>query len=137
MRRRFHEANIVAVPCKRAQQASLKCWDLLGQKFDRFQTVSNKCQQVPTLLWFHVNGCNKSQHCWTQQCWVLLANNVASICMGLYSEAPIPFHPVGTGKSRIPQEFIGGKTLKPIISPNHRQWPPNCVQTHTSDNCGK
>ena len=43
----------------------------------------NKRQQVPTLLWFHANGRNKSQHCWAQQCWVLLANNVGSVCMGL------------------------------------------------------
>ena len=62
-----------------------KCWDLLGQKFDWFQTVRNKCQQVPTLWWFHANGHNKSQHCWAQQCWVLLANNVVSVCMGLYA----------------------------------------------------
>ena len=32
--------------------------------------VSNYTQQVPTLLWFHANGRNKSQHCWAQQCWV-------------------------------------------------------------------
>ena len=41
-------------------------------------------QQVPTLLWFHANGRNKSQHCWVQQYWVLLANNVGSVCMGFY-----------------------------------------------------
>ena len=40
---------------------------------------NSKIQQVPTLLWFHASGRNKSQHCW-----VLLANNVGSICMGLY-----------------------------------------------------
>ena len=41
--------------------------ELVGhKKFDRFQTVRNKCQQVPTLLWFHANGRNKSQHCC---CW--------------------------------------------------------------------
>ena len=28
------------------------------KKFDRFQTIRNKCQQVPTLLWFHANGRN-------------------------------------------------------------------------------
>ena len=44
----------------------------------------NKCQQqLPTLLWFHANGRNNSQHCWAQRCWVLLANNVVSVCMGL------------------------------------------------------
>ena len=73
---------------------SQHCWGLLANNvvsvcmdrrvfFDRFPTVRNKCQQVPTLLWFHANGCNKSQHCWAQQCCVLLANNVGSVCMGL------------------------------------------------------
>ena len=33
--------------------------------------------------------------------------------------------------------FLRGETLKAIISPNHLQWPPNCIKTHTSDNCGK
>ena len=33
-----------------------KCWDLLRQKFDWFQTIYT--QQVPTLLWFHANGRN-------------------------------------------------------------------------------
>ena len=33
--------------------------------------------------------------------------------------------------------FLRGETLKAIISPNHLQWPPNCEQIHTSDNCGK
>ena len=41
-------ANIVRVPCKRAYASPVteqsKCWDLLGQKFDQFQTVRNKCQ---------------------------------------------------------------------------------------------
>ena len=36
-----------------------KYWDLLGQKFDRFQTARYKCQQVLALLWFHANGRNK------------------------------------------------------------------------------
>ena len=27
--------------------------------------------------------------------------------------------------------FLRGETLKATISPNHLQWPPNCVQTHT------
>ena len=42
----------------------------LRQTFDRFQTVRNKCQQVLTLLWFHANGRNKSQHCWAKKCGV-------------------------------------------------------------------
>ena len=31
----------------------------------------------------HANGRNKSQHCWAQQCWVLLVNNVGSVCISL------------------------------------------------------
>ena len=83
-RRRFHEANIVVVSCKQAQHC---CATLGGSQNDRnvgtccaksltgFQTVRNKW---PTLLWFHANGRNKSQHCWP--------NNVASVCMGLKGE---------------------------------------------------
>ena len=33
--------------------------------------------------------------------------------------------------------FLRGETLKAIISQNHLQWPQNCIQTHTSNNCGK
>ena len=67
-------------PCKRTRQVPTTpnivgcCWRTMlrsfawAQKFDRFQTIRNKCQQVPTLLWFHANGRNKSQHCWAQQC---------------------------------------------------------------------
>ena len=60
----------------------------LGLTLDRFQTIRNKCQQVPTLLWFHAKERNKSQHCWAQQCWVLLANDVGSVCIGL--KGPFP-----------------------------------------------
>ena len=55
---------------------SQHCWVLMAnnvasvcmglKKFDRFQTIRNKCQQKPTLLWFHANGCNKSQQCWAR-----------------------------------------------------------------------
>ena len=43
---------------------------LVAPKFDRFQTIRNKCQQVPTLLWFHANGYmqhnmpNNTACCW-------------------------------------------------------------------------
>ena len=49
-----------------------KCWELLAENFDLFQTLRNNTQQHPTT-------CN------IQQCWELLANNVASFCTGLYS----------------------------------------------------
>ena len=85
-------ADVVAVPCKRAQHccATLRrsqnsrnvgtCWAKSLPGFKLYATTANKCK---TLLWFHANGRNKSQHCWAQQCWVLLANNVGSVCMGL------------------------------------------------------
>ena len=73
--------------------------------------VRNKCQQLPTLLGvvgqpccvrlhgpkslagfkLYATSANKCQHCCgsmktdaTSQCLVLLANNVGSVCMGLY-----------------------------------------------------
>ena len=61
----------------------LKCWHLLALKFDQFQTSSKHFQQVAAT-------CNNTQHgvqtlatCWAQQCCVLLANNVASVCTSL------------------------------------------------------
>ena len=46
--------------CASAITEQKKCWELLAQKFDRFQLVAN--------------GHNNSQ-----QCWVLLDNKVASV----------------------------------------------------------
>ena len=67
-----NERNIVALRFAGRRLVGPKVWP-----------VSNCMQPVPTLLWFHANGRNKSQHCWSQHCWVLLANNVTSVCMGL------------------------------------------------------
>ena len=50
-----------------------KCWELLAEKFDRFQTLRNNMQQ----------GVQTDGTCNIQQCWELLANNVASVCTGL------------------------------------------------------
>ena len=72
--RRFHEANIGQHCCGSMQTGATllryaspfteqqKCWDLLGQKFDRFQTVRNKCQQLPTLLWFFSMQTDATSH---------------------------------------------------------------------------
>ena len=49
-----------------------KCWELLAEKFDRFQTLRNNMQQ----------GVQTDATCIIQQCWELLANNVASLCTG-------------------------------------------------------
>ena len=48
-----------------------KCWELLAEKFDRFQTLRNNIQQ----------GVQTDATCNIQQCWELLVNNVASVCL--------------------------------------------------------
>ena len=53
-------------------------------KFDQFQTSSKKLQQVATTRNNTQHGVQTLATCWTQQCCVLLANNVASVCTGLY-----------------------------------------------------
>ena len=50
-----------------------KCWELLAEKFDWFQTLRNNMQQ----------GVQTDATCNIQQFWELLANNVASVCTGL------------------------------------------------------
>ena len=50
-----------------------KCWELLAEKFDRFQTLRNNMQQ----------GVQTDTTCNIQQCWELLANNVAFVFAGL------------------------------------------------------
>ena len=50
-----------------------KCWELLAEKFDRYQTLRNNMQQ----------GVQMDTRCNIQQFWELLANNVASVCTGL------------------------------------------------------
>ena len=54
-----------------------KCWELLAEKFDRFQTLRNNTQQHPTTC---NSVCKRRHSCNIQQCWELLVNNVASIC---------------------------------------------------------
>ena len=50
-----------------------KCWELLAEKCGRFQTLRNNMQQ----------GVQTDATCNIQQCWELLANNIASVCTGL------------------------------------------------------
>ena len=58
-----------------------KCWELLAEKFDQFQNLRNNSQQ-------HSTTCNRMcklmQHVDIQQCWELLINTVASVCMVVY-----------------------------------------------------
>ena len=49
-----------------------KCWDLLAEKFDRFQTLRNNTQYHPTTC---NRLCKQTQH--------VTSNNVASVCTGL------------------------------------------------------
>ena len=58
-----------------------KCRELSAQKFDQFQTLPNNSQQHSTTC---NRMCKRMQHVDIQQCWELLINNVASVCMGLY-----------------------------------------------------
>ena len=50
-----------------------KCWESFARKFDRCQALRNNTQQ----------GVQTHATCNIQQCWGLLANNVASVCTGL------------------------------------------------------
>ena len=64
-------SNIVAL--RFGDHGTKKCWELLAEKFDRFQTLRNNMQQeVQT-----------DTTCNIQQCWELLANNVAFVFAGL------------------------------------------------------
>ena len=56
-----------------------KCWELLAEKFDRLQTLRNNTQQHPDIQ----QGVQTDTTRNIQQCWELLANNVASVCTGL------------------------------------------------------
>ena len=73
VRRRFHEANIVGVPSKRAQHYCATLRRSQNKKFDRFQTVRNKCQHccgsMQTDATSHnIVGSNNVGCCWQQCC---------------------------------------------------------------------
>ena len=55
----------------------IKCWELLVQKFDRFQTLRNNFQ--PNMQ----QGVQTDATCNIQQCWELLGDIVASVRTGL------------------------------------------------------
>ena len=62
-------SNIVAFHFSDQLTEQKKCWELLAQNFDRFQTLRNNSQQ-------HATICN------IQQFRELLTNNVEFVCMG-------------------------------------------------------
>ena len=57
-----------------------KRWELLAEKFDQFQTLRYNMQQ----------GAQTDATCNIQQCWELVANNVASVCTGPNPSKPCP-----------------------------------------------
>ena len=57
-----------------------KCWELLAEKF---KPVSNFAQQYATTSNNMQQGVQTDATCNIQQCWDLVANNVASVWMGL------------------------------------------------------
>ena len=57
-----------------------KCWELLAEKFDQFQTLRNNMQQ----------GAQTDATCNIQKCWELVANNVASVYTGPNPSKPCP-----------------------------------------------
>ena len=57
------------------------CWLWSLTSFKLHPATSNKSQQQATT---HNMVCKCSQHdCWAQQCYILFANNVVSVCTGL------------------------------------------------------
>ena len=77
MCRRFHEANIVMIPCKREQH----CCATLRRSQNK-RNVGTCCPKslIPILLWFHANGRNMLGPTMLH----VVGHNVASVCMGLY-----------------------------------------------------
>ena len=53
-----------------------KCWELLAEKFDRFQTLLNNKQTRSNNM---QHGVQTDAKC-NIHCWELLVNNVASLC---------------------------------------------------------
>ena len=75
-----------------------KCWELLAQKFDRIQTLRNNSKKHATTYSNRQKGVQKDATCNIQQCWELLAENVASVFIGIkcgrYSEPPPTHRPL-------------------------------------------
>ena len=67
-------SDIVAL--RLSDHGKKKCWELLAEKFDRFQTA----QQHATTSKNMQQGVQTDATCNIQQCWELLVNNVASVC---------------------------------------------------------
>ena len=79
-----------------------KCWELLAEKFDPFQSLRNNTQQHATTSNNMQQGEQTDATCNIQQCCELLVNNVASVCTQPQSPIFYSFHKLGH-KSRISQ----------------------------------
>ena len=98
MRRRFHEANIVVVPCIVVvpRFAGHRTIEMLGLFPPKVSPVSNYTQQVPTSANIVVVPCKRTQqvttllgptllHVVSQQCCVCLHGPVSLISFKLYA----------------------------------------------------
>ena len=66
------------IPCNPVTEKK----EMLGLVIDWFQTTRNNCQHCCSSM-------QTDATCLTQQCYVSLAKNVASACMGLYSNVAL------------------------------------------------
>ena len=76
----------VCTPCCVLLRLVRSCW----MKLETGQTSSNNFQQIATIRKNTQHGVQTLATCWAQQCCVLLANNVASVCAGLYPLLLLP-----------------------------------------------
>ena len=71
------QTDLTLLPYASAITEQKKCWELLAEKFDRFQTLCNNTQTTSNNMQQDVQT---DATCNIQQCWELLVNNVASVC---------------------------------------------------------
>ena len=95
-----------------------KCWELLAQKFDQFQTLRNNSQQHSTTC---NRACKRMQHVDIQQFWELLTNTVASVCIGLYF------------LKRLPPKIAAGKLILGVV--HEVVSLETCLPAATQHNC--
>ena len=84
-----------------------KCWELLAQKFDQFQTLRNTSQQFPTPVQTDAT-CNIQQSVWELAITPLCKNQATLPWMHLPAHcAPFPVKPVGQGPHVYPLTLAG------------------------------
>ena len=65
--------------CSHMRMLKEKCWPMLDEKFDRNQTLANIVQHDPTSPNICQHGVQTNTTCWSQQCWMVLSQNVKSV----------------------------------------------------------